>query len=366
MKEISSIVRAYAAINGSNVKAALATVVRVDGSSYRRAGARMLVLENGTYYGGISGGCLEGDALRKAQRAIVQDKPSVVTYDTTQDDEHQVGVGLGCNGIIDVLFTPLRENDPFNPVLLLKQIDGTRVPKAFVTITKGTLALGRSMAYENQTQFLSDFPLQDISPSVLPHIQQGLLAGQSEAVQFDTSAGPVSVFIEIILPAVHLVLYGSNQDIYPMTRMAKELGWMVTIVMNPLKADKSLFTQADKILHPSGHERPLLDAFTAVLLMAHDYKTDLSNLVQVLNSGVSYVGMLGPRKRSQKMFEALAAEGRPVSNENLQRIFTPAGLDIGATTPEEIALSIAAEIRSHFAGREGMSLRLRKTAIHDR
>src|SRR4029078_10413949 len=111
MKEIKSIIHAYNTIDFSHTKAALATVARVEGSSYRRTGARMLVLDNGTYLGGISGGCLEGDALRRAQKSIASNKTSVVTYDTTKDDDHQIGVGLGCNGIIDVMFTPLKVND---------------------------------------------------------------------------------------------------------------------------------------------------------------------------------------------------------------------------------------------------------------
>src|SRR6185437_4676671 len=114
MKEIRTIVDAWKTIDLHETRAALATVVRVEGSSYRRAGARMLVLDNGTYLGGISGGCLEGDALRRAQKGIALGHPSVITYDTTHDDD-QIGVGLGCQGIIDVLFTPLRPGDPQGP-----------------------------------------------------------------------------------------------------------------------------------------------------------------------------------------------------------------------------------------------------------
>src|SRR5919205_2754831 len=134
MKEIKAIVDTYNGIDLSKTKAALATVARVEGSSYRRTGARMLVLDDGTYLGGISGGCLEGDALRRAQKAILQNKPSIVTYDTTQDDGAQIGVGLGCNGIIDVLFTPLH-NDENNPVKLLSTLTETREPRVVVAIT---------------------------------------------------------------------------------------------------------------------------------------------------------------------------------------------------------------------------------------
>src|ERR1700744_3109588 len=119
MKEIRAIVDAWRTIDLHRTKAALATVVRVEGSSYRRAGARMLVLDDGTYLGGISGGCLEGDALRRARKGIALNRSSVITYDTTQDDDYQVGIGLGCQGIIDVLFTPLHPGDPDNPLQLL-------------------------------------------------------------------------------------------------------------------------------------------------------------------------------------------------------------------------------------------------------
>src|SRR5258707_10445441 len=132
MKELRSIVQAYHSIDFPQTQAALATVVRVEGSSYRRAGARMLVLDDGTYLGGISGGCLEGDALRRAQKGILLNRPSVITYDTTQDDDYQVGVGLGCNGIIDVLFTPLDPSFSGNPVRLLSGLTDIREPAIIV------------------------------------------------------------------------------------------------------------------------------------------------------------------------------------------------------------------------------------------
>src|SRR5579872_1607781 len=122
MKEIRSIVDAWRTIDLRTTQAALATVVRVEGSAYRRAGARMLVLDNGTYLGGISGGCLEGDALRRARKGIALGRSSVITYDTMQDDDYQIGVGLGCQGIIDVLFTPLRPDDGVCPLQLLSGV----------------------------------------------------------------------------------------------------------------------------------------------------------------------------------------------------------------------------------------------------
>ena len=116
MKEIKAIIKAYNELDKATQQAALATVVRVEGSSYRRTGARMLVMDNGTWIGGISGGCLEGDALKRARLAINSSRPTLITYDTSEDDPHQIGVGLGCNGIIDVLFCPLDFDDPQNQI----------------------------------------------------------------------------------------------------------------------------------------------------------------------------------------------------------------------------------------------------------
>src|SRR5580704_12433258 len=136
MKEIKAIINAYDSVDKNTTRAALATVVRVEGSSYRRTGARMLVTDDGVWVGGISGGCLEGDALKRARLAIAKSESSLVTYDTTEDDAYQIGVGLGCNGIIDVLFTPLDFHNKNNPVEVLKScVAANRQAHILVTIT---------------------------------------------------------------------------------------------------------------------------------------------------------------------------------------------------------------------------------------
>jgi xanthine/CO dehydrogenase XdhC/CoxF family maturation factor len=368
MKEIKSIINAYNTIDFSNTKAALATVARVEGSSYRRTGARMLVLDNGTYLGGISGGCLEGDALRRAQKAIAQKKSSIVTYDTMENDDAQIGVGLGCNGIIDVLFTPLDNKDENNPVKLLSSLTEIREPGIAVAVTgcPGEMdLLGKTILYVNDEQFVRAFPVDQIVYEVLNDIHHCLNAQTSATFIYKTANGTqVKIFIEVIIPVTHLVLYGGNYDVHPVVHIAKELGWNVTVVMNIHKADRSLFTIATQVLHNKGEQQPLIDNYAAIVLMAHDYKTDFNNLQDALTTKAKYIGLLGPRKRSQKMFDEMMKEGNPVSEEDLQRIFSPAGLDIGATTPEEIALSICAEIRSVFANRKGMSLRLREGTIY--
>jgi len=281
MKEIKAIISAYNSIDFSTTKAALATVARVEGSSYRRTGARMLVLDNGNYLGGISGGCLEGDALRRAQKAIAQNKPSIVTYDTTQDDGAQIGVGLGCNGIIDVLFTPL-SNDENNPIKLLSTLTETREPRVVAAVTgcsERMSVLGKATLYENDEQFLRSFPVTQIASDVLRDIKRCLNNQSSSTVTYCTQKNEeVKIFIEVILPVVHLVLYGGGYDVHPPVHIARELGWNVTVVTNIHKADKALFATATQVLHNKGEQQPVIDNYSAIVLMAHDYKTDFNNL----------------------------------------------------------------------------------------
>lgn len=356
MKEIRTIVRAYNSIDFTQTQAALATVVRVEGSSYRRAGARMLVLDDGTYLGGISGGCLEGDALRRAQKGIMLGRSSVITYDTTQDDDYQIGVGLGCEGIIDVLFTPLRPDDVGNPLRILAGLIEIRQPEILLTVTGAPDPglLGRTV--------LSAAALGDgeVIAQLEADICQCLLDRTSGSVKY----GEITIFIEVMLPAIHLVAYGGNYDIRTLLQQSKELGWDSTIVLNTSRVDRGLIGSATRVMDSKDPGLPFIDAHTAVLLMSHDYRSDLLNLQKVLPSSASYIGLLGPRKRADKIFDALAAEGSPLTESDLQRIYAPAGLDIGAANPEEIALSILAEIRSHFSGRKGMPLRLREGSIY--
>lgn len=368
MKEIRQIVEAYGQIDFTKNSAALATVARVEGSSYRRTGARMLVLDNGVYLGGISGGCLEGDALRRARKALAARRPSVVTYDTTREDHDQIGVGLGCNGIIDVLFTPLDPADPANPVALLRERAYDRRLALLATLTgvdTRSEALGRTCLYESPDQWRRDFPLPDLADAVLTDVLHGLESGQTRTRLYPaTDGGEVQICLEVLTPATQLVLYGANYDIYPLARIGRELGWDVVVVANPLKVDKSLAGLGARVLHPNGAEQPDLDSHTAIVLMAHDYKTDFRNLQRLLASPVRYLGLLGPRKRYLKMLDELCEAGLTAPETVRDQVYAPAGLDIGALSPEEIALSIAAEICACFNRRTGASLRLRKTAIH--
>jgi xanthine/CO dehydrogenase XdhC/CoxF family maturation factor len=176
----------------------------------------------------------------------------------------------------------------------------------------------------------------------------------------------MEVFIELLPPEIHLVLMGHQYDVYSMSRLIKEMGWRLTIVANPLKLNSLVAAIADEVVPSDGFESLLIDDHTAIILMAHDYKMDKYNLPKALKTKAAYIGMLGPRIRSEKIWQELENEGMPIESEDMKRIYAPVGLDIGAVAPEEIALSLMAEIKAALSGRDGSFLRLRQSTIHQR
>jgi xanthine/CO dehydrogenase XdhC/CoxF family maturation factor len=372
MKEIKAIIKAYDAADKSDVKLALATVVRVEGSSYRRTGARMLVMDNGVWVGGISGGCLEGDALKRARTAIQSSSPTLITYDTTDDDPYQIGVGLGCNGVIDVLFTPLDIHDDDNPVEVLKRcVKSSRETHILITVTglSGSLRNvnpGKVILY-NSARSVTIFGDDGLEARIVQALDSQLSAGHSAPHNFDIAGGgKLELFIEILPPEIHLVLIGHQYDVYPLSRLIKEMDWRLTVVAEPHKINSQIATIANEVVSPADFSKTVLDDYTAIVLMSHDYKTDKYNLPKAIASAAPYIGMLGPRLRSEKIWQELENQGSHISAEDMNRIYAPVGLDIGAVTPEEIALSLIAEVKTVLSNREGSFLRLRQSAIHQR
>lgn len=381
MKEISSILDAYKSLDPATTKAALATVVRVEGSSYRRTGARMLIMDNGNWIGGISGGCLEGDALKRARLAIAAARPTLVTYDTTEDDAYQIGVGLGCNGIIDVLIAPLNPATP-GPIDMLTQCaQATRQTHILLTVTRlmdgdanklPTQSHGQPkprqgdmIRYEDR-ESLTVFGDEAVENQLEQTIRKYISKGKSASVQLDTATGQsLEVFVEIIPPVPHVILMGQQYDAIPLVKIISELGWQCTVIANPQKVTQTLFASANAIVPPDEFDSLTFDDHTAIVLMAHDFKTDKANLPKALATGIPFVGILGPRVRSERMVSELAGDGVIVSLGDA-RIHAPVGVDIGAASPEEISLSIVAEIRAALSGRDGAFLRLRPTTIHER
>ena len=357
MKEIRHILARYAA-RTPNERLALATVVRVEGSAYRRVGARMLVSSKGDWVGGISGGCLEGDALRRAKAAVERPHATVVTYDTREDDAHQIGVGLGCNGIIDVCFTPIDDADDKNPLAVLARQVKTRTPRLLVQVIGGDTLTGR--LYE-ETELDELAEARQLAPAGLKErAAEVRRLGTARVYELTTMPGTeLRLLFEWLHPELRLLVVGDNYDVTALGGLSAQLGWELHVIGTVRKVSKLLFGRATSVrAYAQAHELGL-DAHTAVLLMSHDYRRDLEMLRHFLPLKPRYLGMLGPTKRTRKLQAELGTDLLGHAH-----VHSPTGLDIGAESPEEIALAILAEIVSVFRERDARPLRNRKGPIH--
>lgn len=373
MKELNTLLTLYNN-ETADLKAALVTVINVEGSSYRRTGARMLIYENGIWKGGVSGGCLENDVLKKAKQVMMDQQARMVRYDTNEDSSDGIGVSLGCNGIIDILISPLKRDHPRNPFEVLKDCLQSRSSNLLITVIKNELAAevmeGEMFRVQHgeEHEIASLFKEHKIAEEIKANINSVLKKNKTEIINFYSEKGKMlSLLFEILPPQIHLIIVGNNYDVYPMIELAHVLGWKISIIANPFKLDKSIYKlvsvfPAKKDQFPSID----VDANSAVLLMTHDYKTDLRNLSHFILSDAGYIGVLGPRTRGEKLFAELKKENIETTHAQISRVFTPAGLDIGANSPEEIALSVLAEIRTFFTGRKGGHLIEREGPIHER
>ncbi|GAA3985065.1 XdhC family protein [Mucilaginibacter dorajii] len=372
MKELKDIVTAFDIAEKNGLQTALATVVHVEGSSYRRAGARMLITENGQLTGAISGGCLEGDALRKARLVMAQSKPMLVTYDTTDDDDAKFGVGLGCNGIIHILIEPVFTAKKDNPIQLFKKFLSRREPVVLITLftmnDKQAAQPGTCLLLNKDKQITGKFPDEAITTDLLSDAMDVLQHGNSVTKTY-LYGDKFTCFIELMQPAVSLVIFGAGNDAIPLVQIASVLGWQIYIVDGRSNyAIPERFPQAQKIITSKAEnvlEHIVIDERTVIILMTHNYNYDSCVLKQLLPLKPSYIGVLGPQKRLQKILDEFAQNGEKTSPELLENVFGPAGLDIGSENADEIALSIIAEMQAVLKTRTGTSLRY-KTIIHNR
>lgn len=351
----------------------MATVVHVEGSSYRGPGARMLVSEEGELTGAISGGCLEGDALRKAMLAIAQHKNRVVTYDTSDEEDSSIGFQLGCEGVIRVLFEPL---DPLNntgPVELLRKAIDERKESVLATLfslnpLEKELS-GTCLLMKEDGAVTGEVPAS-FEKEVHQVMKEALDSKHSLFRTFRLGRQEITTFIEFIPPPVTLVVVGAGNDSISMAEIAGTLGWEVRVVDGRSShANTQRFASACQIVVAKPEkvlEQIPIDNRTAFVMMTHNYNYDKAMLSELLGRKVPYIGMLGPRKKLERMLAEIEATRGPVPPDQLHSVYGPVGLEIGAETSEEIALSILAEIKAVFSGVEGGSLREKPGVIHSR
>jgi xanthine dehydrogenase accessory factor len=382
MKEARAIVEAYARAAHDQVQTALTTVVRVEGSAYRRPGARMLMTEDGQTTGSLSGGCLERDVFEHARAVMRTREPIVVRYDTGADADIVWGLGLGCDGVVQVLIEPLDHKTMPGHLKLLADCITRQEPCVIATVfgvqetTSGTMRVeesgikpGSRLLLESEERALIEFKHEALARAMLLDARAALSANESSVRVYELTAGKVEVFIEVVEPPAPLVVFGANADAAPILEFAQKLGWQVTVVDTQARnASRDRFTGADAVLLCRPEQVagcvPLTPR-TLTLVMTHHYLHDLALFQTLLSSPVRYIGMLGPKHRTERIIAAAAAAGMAMGNPERQRLYAPVGLDLGAETPEEVALSIIAEIKATLAARGGGFLRDRNAPIHD-
>jgi xanthine dehydrogenase accessory factor len=369
MKEQKAIVDAYTKIDFTKKKAVLATVVKVRGSSYRSPGARMLITDDGTWVGSISGGCLEGDALRKARQVMTDGKAITVTYDTSEESNQNLGIGLGCNGVIDVLLEPVEGRDETNPVFLFQKLIALNEPVVMATVFTGS-STGKKLLLNHHDEVISSNVGSSIASILRPELLTLFETKKSEAREFTSANETFESFLELIQPSISLIIFGGGFDARPVSQLAKSLGWSVNVTDECVAHIAPIFfPSADKL---SLCQRDFIDRdfnitpFTACVLMSHNYEYDRDVLKKIIKSEAPYIGILGPRKRFDKMIAEFEAQDIQLTNDDLHRIHSPIGLDIGAETPDEIAISIISEIQGKFSNRSGGFLKYRNAPIHQR
>ncbi len=364
MKEIRRILQEYDQIDFSTEKAALASVVNVEESSYRRIGARMLVRSNGMWTGGISGGCLERDALKRSQMAIFKNEATRVVYDTMDDDENQIGVGLGCNGRIEVVFTPISPEDKTNELEQLRRIISADQPAIVLKVIDEEDEDGELLGEHLLVEDLDNIPAFAGVPAeeMAGYVAETLEKRKPCLFNCETEEGPIKLLVEFIRPETRLIVIGDNYDVGAMLGIARELGWETYLVGKKHKLTQEMYDLTHKVVeYEQAHELPVHE-YTAVMLMSHDYNKDKWMLPIFADKNPRYMGMLGPKKRLHKMQGDLPE----VDFSQLPFLFAPTGLEIGAESPSEIALSIASEIVATFREKPGGFLREKEGTIHER
>lgn len=371
MSELTDVLSAIESLSARGEKLALATIVSVKGSTYRRPGARLLVPEDGAPIGNISGGCLEGDIADVARIVMREGVARIASWDLTADDDDVWGLGLGCNGAIEVFVEPadkaaevagalrmaLQEERPISMLTVLgSAADGIAQGDRLLVKPDGTTqgSLGDGSVDAEATEVA---------------LEQ--LAREASEIRTLPGPGEVRAFVEVLEPPLRLVICGAGHDAVPLVRAAAGLGWNTVVADDrPAFLTRERFPDAADFVPL---ERPdeaavktLLDAQTYAVVMTHNFLRDKDYLRALLASPVRFIAMLGPAARTQRVLLDLREEGLELSEDDLARIHAPAGLDLGAEGPEEIAAAIVVEIVAVKRGRGGGFLRDRSGPIHER
>ncbi len=389
MSETIDVLKAVSDLKDQGRPMALATIVSVSGSTYRRPGARLLVPDEGASVGNLSGGCLEGEVEDLGRDVMASGESRLTLYDLTADDEVIWGWGLGCNGAIEVFVEPAEraaeiadtlrdaiENE--RAVAIATVLTCTSTPSSTLSKPSSTLSspsstrgvpVGARLLVRPGEDRRGSTGVSALDDELELRARDALASGRTEALSFMVSGYQVRAFIESVLPPPRLLVCGAGHDAIPVVKLASELGWRTVVVDDRSDfLDRARFPGAGELVEAQPGEAAAKAGFDRrcfALVMSHNYLRDRDYLKSFLGSDVAYIGMLGPQARTERLLADLATEGIVASSERLSVIHGPAGLDLGSEGPEEIAVAIVAEVLAVTRAREGGFLRDRSGTMHD-
>ena len=348
---------------------ALATIVGVKGSTYRREGARLLVPENGKPVGTISGGCLEGDVRETAKEVMERGVPRLMHFDLTADDEVVWGWGLGCNGVIDVFVEPAEGAFETAGAVRRAVEEGRRLAHATLVETGEAKGLrpGARMLINPDGSSEGGLGDEDIEERVTRAAMEALEEERSRTIELAQGG---RAFVEVLAPALRLLVCGAGHDAIALVRSAGGLGWRVEVVddrdafLKPHRfPEATRFVKTDPI---DAAGAAGVDDRTFVVVMSHNFLRDKDYLRSFLGTKIRYIGMLGPSARLERVLAQLKREGFEPNENDLGVVHGPAGLDLGGDGPDEVAWAIVAEVMAVWNGRRGGFLKDRSGPIHQR
>jgi len=339
--EFKKLIQGYLNARHIGLKCVVATVVELDGSSYRRPGVRMLINENGTMTGAVSGGCVEKEILRQAQSVFSSGRPKMMSYDGRYR--------LGCEGVLHIL---IEKFEPSEQMLTafdehLETREDFEVRTLYLKDHGEHDRLGSKIVFKRNSSFFFDGDVLE-----------------TEMNDLDPDA---RVFTQTLKPCFRLMVIGAEHDAAQLSLAASHLGWEVTVIAGlSNSSDVSDFPGARELLKcdPEDYEFEGKDAQVAIVLMTHSYAKDLKYLMSLTQARPSYLGLLGPSNRRERILNDLIDRCPEVEEEFFDFVYGPAGLNIGAETPEEIAMSICSEILAVMRQQEPKSLKDKSGPIH--
>jgi xanthine dehydrogenase accessory factor len=398
MKEIEAILELYKKSRADRVPIALATVVNKFGSAYRRPGARMLITAEGVSAGSISGGCIERDLLERSAEFCSISEPMLLTYRAENGDPYDFG--SGCEGIIYTLLEPLNAEVPgdcklnsdifsahrnaqsassatIDPIELLETVSQNRITAYSATVflapEKQRDMVGRRVVQfqDGSAAIGGSFDNSGLFVEIMLASTKLFSKGPAFTKMIETGEGSFGVFFEKIEPPVKVLIFGAGDDAISLSSIANAVGLNHSVIdYRPGLLTEERFPFAENLLKLRPEQYPtrlITDEYMACVIMHHHYDSDRAAVQFLLeNTDARYIGVLGPKKRTVRMLDEMQ-ERQVSANLALRRsaLFAPVGLDIGAETPEEIALSIVAEIKAFYRSKTALLLRDKDGPIHD-